>query len=91
MLLSFDRTILAAEVGHRHILQWDLSEKSRTLAARIPCDDVSTPEPNTEPGQTTVAVEGIGQQVPVGTEDWIVSGGKAGGGTGRCVCLCVCA
>lgn len=60
------RTVLAAEVGHRHVLQGDLSEEGGALAAGIPCHDAPAPKPRPEPGQTAVAVERIGQQIPDG-------------------------
>lgn len=60
------RTVLAAEVRHRHVLQGDLPQKAGALAAWISCHDAAAPEPRPEPGEAAVAVEGIGQKIPDG-------------------------
>lgn len=59
-------TILAAEVGQGHVLQGDLLQEARPLAARIPRHDLPAPQPVAQPGKPAVAVEGVGQQVAVG-------------------------
>lgn len=62
-------TILAAEVGHGHVLQRDLSEEGRALAARIPRHDSSAPKPSPKPRQAAVTVKRIGQEVPDGLKN----------------------
>lgn len=57
-------TILAAEVRYSYILQGDLSEEGRALAARISCHNPPAPEPRPKPGQTAVTVKRIGQKIP---------------------------
>lgn len=66
MYLSEYRTILTAEVRYSYVLQWDLSEEGRGLAARIPRHDSPAPKPRPEPGQTAVTVKRIGQKIPDG-------------------------
>lgn len=56
-------TIFTAEVRQRHILQRDLLQEAWTLAARVTRHDLPTPQPITEPGQSAVTVEGVGQEV----------------------------
>lgn len=56
-------TVLAAEVGQGHVLQGDLLQEARPLAARVPRHDLPAPQPIAQPGQPAVAVEGVGQQV----------------------------
>jgi len=56
-------TLLTPEVRQSHILQGDLLQEGRTLAARVTCHNLPAPQPVTEPGQPTVTVEGVGQEV----------------------------
>lgn len=56
-------TLLTAEVRQSHILQRDLLQKGRTLAARITGHNLPTPQPIAEPGQPAVTIEGVGQKV----------------------------
>lgn len=56
-------TLLTAEVRQSHVLQRDLLQEARTLAARVTCHNLPTPQPITEPGQPAVTVEGVGQEV----------------------------
>lgn len=59
-------TLLTAEVRQCHILQWDLLQEGRALAARVPGDNLPTPQPIPEPGQPAVTVKGVGQEVSAG-------------------------
>lgn len=63
---SMRLTLLTAEVRQSHVLQGDLLQKRRTLTARVTRHNLSSPQPVTEPGQSTVTVEGVGQEVAVG-------------------------
>lgn len=65
-MFKLQRTVLAAEVRYRYVLQGDLSEEGGALAAGIPRHDASAPKPRPEPGQAAVTVERIGQQIPDG-------------------------
>lgn len=56
-------TLLAAEVWQSHILQRDLLQEARTLAARVTRHNLPTPQPIAEPGQPAVTIEGVGQEV----------------------------
>lgn len=56
-------TLVAAEVRQSHILQRDLLQEARTLAAGVARHDLAAPQPIAEPGQTAVAVEGVCQEV----------------------------
>lgn len=62
-------TILTAEVRQGHILQRDLLQEARPLAARVPRHDLPAAQPIAQPGQPAVAVEGVGQQVAVGVAE----------------------
>lgn len=59
-------TVLAAEVGCRHVLQRDLPQEGGALAAGVPGHDAAAPKPRPKPGQAAVAVERISQKVPDG-------------------------
>lgn len=59
-------TVIAAEVRRGHVLQGDLSQEGRALAARIPRYNATAAKPRAQPRETTVTVEGVGQQVPEG-------------------------
>lgn len=56
-------TLVAAEVWQSHILQRDLLQEAGTLAAGVAGHDLPAAQPIAEPGQTAVAVKGVGQQV----------------------------
>lgn len=56
-------TFLTPEVREGHILQRNLPQEVWVLTARIPCHNLPLPKPVTQPGQLTVAVERIGQEV----------------------------
>lgn len=61
-------TLFAGKVLDSYILDGDLLQEVRALAARVPRDDAFPSQPITEPSQVTVTVEGIGQKVS-GEED----------------------
>lgn len=46
-----------------YILDGDLLQEVRTLAAGVAGDNALPPQPVAQPGQVAVAVEGVGQQV----------------------------
>lgn len=56
-------TLLTAEVRQSHILQRDLLQETRTLAAGVAGHDLPTPEPVAEPSQSAVAVKRVGQEI----------------------------
>lgn len=56
-------TIITREVLNGHVLDGDLFEEVRFLAARVPCDDPFSPEPLSQPRQVAVTVKRIGQEV----------------------------
>lgn len=56
-------TIFTGKVLDSYILDGDLFQKIRTLAARVTGDDAFPSQPITEPSQVTVTVEGIGQKI----------------------------
>lgn len=56
-------TIIAGKILDRHILDGNLFQKIRILAAGVARDDALPSQPVAEPGQVTVAVEGVGQKV----------------------------
>lgn len=57
-------TFFAAEVWKCHVLEWDLFQECRSLAARVARDDLAAAEPVSKPCQPAVTVERVGQQVP---------------------------
>ena len=57
-------TFVTGEVLDRHVLDGDLLQEVGVLAAGVARDDALPPQPIAEPGQVTVTVEGVGQQVP---------------------------
>jgi len=59
-------TLLTAEVRQSHILQRDLLQEGRTLAARVTGHNLLRPQPIAEPAQPAVTVEGVGQEVTGG-------------------------
>lgn len=56
-------TIFTGKVLDSYILDGDLLQEIRTLAARVTGDDALPSQPVAEPRQVTVTVEGIGQKV----------------------------
>lgn len=56
-------TFLTAKIWQSYILEGDLLQEGRALAARVTCHNLSAPQPITKPRQPTVAVEGVGQEV----------------------------
>lgn len=56
-------TIIAGKILDSDILNGNLFQEVRILAARVARDDTLPPQPITEPGQVTVTVEGVGQKV----------------------------
>lgn len=56
-------TIFTGKVLDSYILNGDLLQEIRTLAARVTGDDALSSQPITKPRQVTVTVEGIGQKV----------------------------
>ncbi len=58
-------TIFTGKILDSYILDGDLLQEIRTLAARITSDNALPSQPITEPSQVTVAVKGIGQKVAV--------------------------
>lgn len=62
-------TVFTAEIWQSHILQRNLLQESRALTARVAGDNLASPQPVAQPCKPTVAVKGVGQQVPTtGTE-----------------------
>lgn len=56
-------TIFTGKVLDSYILDGDLLQEIRTLAARVTSDDAFPSQPIAEPSQVTVTVEGIGQEI----------------------------
>lgn len=56
-------TVFAGKVLNGDVLNGDFFQEVRTLAAGVARDDAFPPQPITQPGQMTVAVERIGQKV----------------------------
>lgn len=56
-------TLVTGEVLHGDVLDGDLLQEIRVLAARVTSDDALPSQPIAEPRQVTVTVEGIGQEV----------------------------
>lgn len=57
-------TIFTGKVLNSYILDGNLLQEIRVLAARVPSHDAFPSQPIAEPGQVAVTVEGIGQKVP---------------------------
>lgn len=64
--VSAPPTVLTAEVRQSHILQRDLLQEARSLAAGVTRHNLPAPQPIAEPGQPAVAVKGVGQEVAGG-------------------------
>lgn len=57
-------TFVAGKVLDGYILDGDLFQEVGVLTPGVARDDALPPQPIAEPGQVTVTVEGIGQEVP---------------------------
>lgn len=64
---THSRTVFAGKVLNGYILNRDLLKKVWALTARVARDNPFLTEPFPQPGQVTVTVKRIGQQVPVGS------------------------
>ena len=62
---EYDVRTLTREVARLEVLDGNVLELLRLIAAWLARDHVLTAEPRTEPAQVTVAVERVLQQVPV--------------------------
>jgi len=56
-------TVFTGKVLNSYVLDGDLLQEIRALAARVAGDNALPPQPIAEPSQVTVTVEGIGQKV----------------------------
>lgn len=79
-------TIIAGKILDSYILNGNLFQEIRILAARVARDDALPSQPITEPGQVTVTVEGVGQKVAEENKHGV---GKDNGCVRKCVLQCV--
>lgn len=63
--LGGGRHTVAGEVRSRHVLDGNLLQEGRLLAARVSAHHPRLLQPGSEPGQVTVTHVGVGQQVAV--------------------------
>lgn len=56
----------AGEVLDGHVLDGNLLEEKGLLASGVPTNDAAFPQPPAEPGQVTIAVERVGQEISEG-------------------------